>query len=304
MVVLHHQTQHTMSVEVDWNAISSQLIGGAITGLNATIRFTRDRAMKHAPVRAIFPRGRRGKEFSGGFGRGAAGAAGYEQWKRSRAKNHRIDVPQNNFSESGPRYGQNNSFIPVMRYMDLRGTTVVTGDMRRYNPSDRMMSAHVGGFEKVGRRGPATELEIDPNQYLSGRGRLEAKTGRAKYREVTKSHLMVNRNTGKIVRVADRERDFYRLGGKLRGEIFAVPARRQGNFLWGYVISPVSYSAPQEFGTRHNRSHPYMRPSLYESRTELRTQVTRAVRRSGDRSRKGSGERIGGIIDPFRTGNY
>jgi len=302
------------SISVDWSGIENDLIGGAIAGLQGAVNFTAVRAKKYAPVRAIFNRNRRGASFTGNFGaigehirggRTSPGGSGYQAWKRSRAQNRRIDVPQNAFAQAGPRYGHNNSFIPVMRYMDLHGNTVVSGDMRRYSPSAKTLSPHIQAFKKVGREG-VRETEVNPNDFLSYRGRQEARSGRAGYRDVTRSRLETGPN-GKITRVPTKTSDFLRLGGRLRGEIFPTPPQRQGNFYWAFVISPVEYSAPQEYGTRHNRPHPFLRPALYEARTKLRDSVARGVRNTGDKARKGSGARIGGVTgreSGLGTGNF
>ena len=62
----------------------------------------------------------------------------------------------------------------------------------------------------------------------------------------------------------------YQLGGRLRGEIYTeqegnVPS---GVFKW-WLISPTYYSRYVEFGTRHNKAQPYMRPALAMQRRKL-----------------------------------
>jgi HK97 gp10 family phage protein len=68
-----------------------------------------------------------------------------------------------------------------------------------------------------------------------------------------------------------------RIGGRLRGEIFIEGPVRDGNHIWFYVVSPTPYARYQEFGTRHHRAQPFLRPALYESRVVLRFEVRRAV---------------------------
>jgi len=69
-------------------------------------------------------------------------------------------------------------------------------------------------------------------------------------------------------------------GGRLRGEIYSVPPRLMGDVAEAWVISPTPYARFQEFGTRHNRAHPFLRPALMESREEVVTQVAEAVRKA------------------------
>lgn len=67
------------------------------------------------------------------------------------------------------------------------------------------------------------------------------------------------------------------IGGRLRGEIAVVPAKMVGNMATAQVISPTPYAKYMEFGTRHNRAHPYLRPALEESREEVIGMIASAV---------------------------
>ena len=58
------------------------------------------------------------------------------------------------------------------------------------------------------------------------------------------------------------------LGGTLRDEISVVPAT-VGVRSMSQVVSPTPYAKFQEFGTRHNPAHPYMRPAADESSQEV-----------------------------------
>jgi len=94
------------------------------------------------------------------------------------------------------------------------------------------------------------------NTPLTARGRYELKTGRANFRSPR------GRTT---------------LGGRLRGEIHAVPAR--GGPTWvAKVVSPTPYAKYVEFGTRHARSQPYMRPALAQVRESFRKRMQEAAR--------------------------
>jgi hypothetical protein len=91
---------------------------------------------------------------------------------------------------------------------------------------------------------------------LSRRGAYEVRSGRAN--AATWEHLKV--------------------GGRLRGEIYATDPSVSGDHAEAWVISPTSYGKFQEFGSRHNAAHPYLRPAAEESRSEVAAMVAEAVR--------------------------
>lgn len=68
------------------------------------------------------------------------------------------------------------------------------------------------------------------------------------------------------------------VGGRLRDEITAVGASGEGSFFEARVISPTPYAKYQEFGTRHNAAHPYLRPALRESRPQVVADMRSAIR--------------------------
>ena len=68
------------------------------------------------------------------------------------------------------------------------------------------------------------------------------------------------------------------IGGRLRGSISARPARATGSMAEAWVIAAVPYAKYQEFGTRHNAAHPFLRPAAAESRGEVVSLIADAVR--------------------------
>jgi HK97 gp10 family phage protein len=69
--------------------------------------------------------------------------------------------------------------------------------------------------------------------------------------------------------------------GRLRDEITAVPAESsEGSHFEAHVISPAPYSVFQEYGTGHNKPHPFLRPALHESHQEVTNLVRSGVRRA------------------------
>jgi len=91
---------------------------------------------------------------------------------------------------------------------------------------------------------------------LSRRGAYEVRSGRAN--SATWEHLKV--------------------GGRLRGEIYATDPSVSGDHAEAWVISPTEYAKYMEFGTRHAAAHPFLRPAAEESRSEVAAMVAEAVR--------------------------
>jgi len=67
------------------------------------------------------------------------------------------------------------------------------------------------------------------------------------------------------------------LGGRLRGEIHMVPAEGSGPRWVAKVVSPTRYAKYVEFGTRHSRAQPYMRPALAQVRESFRGRMRAAA---------------------------
>lgn len=100
--------------------------------------------------------------------------------------------------------------------------------------------------------------------FLTRRGAYEVRTQRANYATWGHTHV----------------------GGRLRGEIKATGVAPSGDGGEAWVISPTPYAKFMEFGTRHNRAHPYLRPALQESRGEVVSAIADAVKVA---SQKGAG---------------
>lgn len=67
------------------------------------------------------------------------------------------------------------------------------------------------------------------------------------------------------------------LGGRLQAEIYSTGATIDGSRIGGSVISPTPYAKYQEFGTRHNPAHPYLRPALEENRGRTIARIANAL---------------------------
>lgn len=95
------------------------------------------------------------------------------------------------------------------------------------------------------------------NTPLTARGRFELKSGRAAFTSPTGSMT---------------------LGGRLRGEILAVPSESGGPTWVAKVVSPTPYAKYVEFGTRRSRAQPYLRPALSQVRESFRARMRSAAR--------------------------
>ena len=108
------------------------------------------------------------------------------------------------------------------------------------------------------------DYEAGNDSPLTSRGASDVRTGRANFGSGSEATV----------------------GGRLRGEIFATPAKMTGDRAEAWVISPTPYAKYMEFGTRHNRAHPFLRPALEESRQDIASAVRDSVARA---SKKGLG---------------
>jgi len=103
---------------------------------------------------------------------------------------------------------------------------------------------------------------IEGKPALSRRGASEVKTKRALYVGTRKVRSGIGAS----------------IGGRLRGDIQAMSPTVSGRTAEVWVISPTEYAKHQEYGTRHNRAHPFLRPSTEESRDEVVGLIADAVR--------------------------
>lgn len=256
-----------MTFQLDEQKLEAFLFDKASKVANDAAQYALGRIKRHAPVRKIF----KGSAYrkSELFSRYASPAGVAKE-----AINKRVRTPG---SESGAiLLGHPNSMEPVFR--TSRGTRV-TGDFRRVRvmgtalPGGGLLVgsrqlARVPFNESVVHRGGRLEDisqggKANASLRLTGKGRFEVRSGRANF-------------TGSD--------GVGRVGGKLRGSIFVHPAERVGDEVWAWVVSPVKYSRPMEFGTVHNRPYPYMRPGLAESRDAFKRLARNAFHSPARRS--------------------
>jgi HK97 gp10 family phage protein len=114
-------------------------------------------------------------------------------------------------------------------------------------------------------------LEHFPTQsgeraVLTSKGRYELHSRRAESR--SRLLFKFDENTGetKLTRVQATPT----LGGTLKREIYLDMLYRGRRYISRAVISPTYYARFVEFGTRHNKAQPYLRPAVAEAREHFR----------------------------------
>lgn len=244
---------------IDWDAISDRIINNAVVGLNLEGRIMLGRARHYAPVRSIFARTRRGPE----MGSRAMGHPFSDEnmaaFKRSLPKNTQIRT-----RIFGQQRGHANSAVPVFRAGNERST----GDFRQYNPETRQLMPVTTAYQRG--TGKIRTREGSGTAQLSERGRYEVAHAEAR------GILTV----GPRVVVGTRQIQTARVGGHLRDDLMFEPGTNDGqDVIWASVRSETPYARPQEYGSRHNRAHPFLRPALYEARGRLLGGVSRAIGR-------------------------
>jgi hypothetical protein len=229
------------------------------------------------------------------------------QARAQRMKDHRMFIQTN----VGPRRvsGSPTSFIPLIRdgqkatYGPLRRLTFEGGfrpaSVQAYVSPDsarviargrvRSASSFLAGEDEGPDLRRANRLvgQASEEQVRSGLQRASISAQRALRDEkgdLMNQDLGVTRRIGmgRLRRLAvhvDAEGEMT-LGGRLRDEIFVDTIHHEGDLIYGDVVSPTEYGKYQEYGSSHNRPHPYMRPALYSMRRVFAANVRRSLGRS------------------------
>lgn len=267
------------------DALVDRIVDGitadALSGLGEWALYAESRAKHYAPVRRVFY-GSRNSETEFPRGQSFRGRpilirtqAAMDLYKASRRRMKRISW----LGES--RLGEANSYNPIFSRGKGRRITGLTESFRKVE-RDKQGQPHLARIEAVetrpgrghreflGRRlENKREAAYYPDQRFSARSELNYR-GRYELSSKAKGRAIYQDSKGRET-----------LGGRLRGEISISPTVRQGSVYWIYVVSPTPYGFFQEFGTRHNRAHPYLRPALYDA--SRRTSIVRGAIRLGRR---------------------
>jgi len=254
------------------------------------------RAQKHAPVRDVFkhPRGRSRKQTSADVSSmsssrsrvGSIGAGGPRRAYIGGAPHvmSARKAQQQGFFTTGTlpsRTGRRVEETTSSRTLHYVGKGVIRG---RANSLAPVVSSPAGliGSESFRHWAGPNVLEIgairskgnkrfDLSSLLSARGRYEA------FGKVVKNGARAGK--GRAVHMSHGQET---IGGRLRDGITIVGPLRNGPEIYGFVkavaVDPDSkkqhnYATDQEFGTRHHKAQPFLRPGLLESVNTI-TRVT------------------------------
>jgi hypothetical protein len=261
--------------------LEQYFIDRAIVAVDRTAVTVLAKAKKYAPVRSIFAgttfRTRTMSTMSAG-GVTMPIPGGPLETRQPIHRRVRMPGPVGNPNDD-IRSGHPNSSIPVF----TKGKVQLVGDFRQYAnvPKKRGELVKVQAF--AGARGQDLG-EIAPQSArgaLTVAGRYEVRSGRALYGTPGRlGPMMRNLDYGGYEREATG-----RIGGRLKAELFIDPAKYDAGHVWAYVVSPTKdpvtgypYPRAQEFGSSHNKPHPFLRPALYESQKTLVANVQRSVK--------------------------
>lgn len=272
-------------ITLDLKRIFETFVQATIGYLNQQAATAEAFAKQKAPVRKIFYGGARANRLRPSFRHTVTGSNGTLMSHRHAADFRRIKVTRDR--NTGEDIVSMES-TRAERELNFRGHL----ELRRANASF---------FGGEGNRRPNTPLSQEEREELHEQyaryqadQALPASIRRGVERPGLSGPVGLGRHieTGKVVLVGGtgirgkNASAVYqgRLGGRLRGEIYFVPARPSGgDLLKAWIISPTPYARYVEFGTRRSRKQPYMRPALYHVRQNFRDGLRAALGRSGRR---------------------
>jgi HK97 gp10 family phage protein len=258
---------------IDTDALVNGIEELALKGLKQTIYFVEERARHYVPVRKIFDQSyspRRstvpGLDLPSGLNR--------EQIMQAYRKN-RINTAErfNAVRRALPRNreiqtltarvrGHANSEVSVFRGYPGRGD-VFAGNFR--------------GVEKFKNDQGETE-----GRLVAVRPLTNIRAGKIVMAEPTTAEaegLLTSRGRYEVKHLRGLNGD--QIGGALKRSIKVIGPNRVSGGWKGWVQAgdnkEVDYARYQEFGTRHNRAQPFLRPALYEGRRQLVGNVAKAI---------------------------
>ena len=184
---------------------------------------------------------------------------------------------------------------PVSTVEKLGGT--IRGRVNSYGAVVKTPGGYIGGeelrywggpgvLEIKQIRGPKGSFKLE--DLLSSRGRWELKSERA------------------VVTTTGKHGTVQTVGGRLREGIKVEGPFENGDEVYGFVSASASdpgsthnYAKDQEFGSRHNRPHSFLRPALRQSHKQIIDLKSGALKRAisgGTRPAPGAGQATRPIV--------
>ncbi len=228
-----------MAVTFDPDRAFARVMSRVTAAVNETIAEVTADAKERAPVRKIF-KGSAGRTRLQSIEEAASEAATRSRLGLAPGRVQTQSSPAARVHGFGPRRLLDRPALPAFD----------VGSRRFRGPSGRFLSPAAFSAQQP------VHGRLRFSTPTTSRGRYEIRTGRA------------NISLG--------GRTF--VGGRLKSEIGAQAAEASQHLITGHVISPTPYAKYVEFGTRHNRAQPYLRPALAAQRTKFRQRLQAAIR--------------------------
>ncbi len=227
-----------MAVTFDPNRVYNAILPRIVAVVNETAALVTEDAKKRAPVRKVF-KGSAGRANLQSIEEAAAEAADRVRLGLAPGRVRTQRSPAARVHGFGPR-----------RFLDSPTAPVYDVGVGRFRGSS-------GRFITAAQFRQAQPLNgrLRFNTLLTSRGRYELRTGRANIRAGGRTAV----------------------GGRLRSEIAYTRAAGE-RVITAYVESPTPYAKYVEFGTRHNRAQPYLRPAFAGQRAAFRQRLTATIR--------------------------
>lgn len=230
---------------IDFQAIAEAIFDGAVEALGGGAQDVLARAKARAPVRQIF-------------------RADHFEFRPKSIKEVQSDRAAGFIGS--PTTWRHELYAPTKTASGFRSALNRRWRQRQLAEAEFQLNAYQD--EMAARRAGRSSGRMPQATTLSRRGAWEVKTALA-------SNFSQNPRSARWSQGGRAT-----VGGRLRGEIYATTPHRAGNQAEAWVISPTEYAKFQEFGTRHNRAHPFLRPALDESREDIVSQIAAAIKAS------------------------